>query len=447
MIRLVFASYGWSELRKQLLASSPLEAAAALVVTHGIAPEGIRIVVCEIIPANDEDYLERSPVTASLKPTFVARVLKRARLLSGSLIFVHTHPLERKLAFSAVDRSAQLTLAPTLFARAPCLFHGSLVVGPEGFIGALFNETGQTVKNIDRVVEVSKSVRNQDALRSYSQPIPEYFDRNIRAFGKEGQLRLASLRVGLVGVGGTGSIVAEQLARLGVGTLLLIDPEEVEETNLNRLLGSTPSDVGRAKVEVVSRAAKAARPDINVVALKGSVLLEKTGRELLDCDFVFCCTDTHGSRAVLNQLSYQYMLPMIDIGVRVDAEAEMVSAISTRVQMLAPELPCLNCYPLLNPTAIRQDLLRDRATDPYIVGFYEPQPAVISINGAASSNAVTMFLSAVAGFPSVPRQLIGRPIDGFVRPVSAQSNPDCVVCAPRNAFARADSWPMIWATR
>jgi molybdopterin/thiamine biosynthesis adenylyltransferase len=448
MNRLVFTSAGWTDLRKQLLSSSPLESAAALVVTSGTTPIGRRIVVYEILHATDEDYLERSPTIASLNPTFVARVLKRARLLGGALVFVHTHPLQRaRLAFSSIDRSAQTLLAPTLFGRAPAPFHGSLVVGPEGFVGALFDETGQTIEHIDRIAEVGKDVRHQDAGGDLSQLISPYFDRNVRAFGKEGQLRLASLKVGVVGVGGTGSSVVEQLARLGVGTLLVIDPEEVEETNLNRLFGSVPSDIGRSKVEVASQAAKAARPDVVVLAIEGSALFENAGRQLLDCDFVFCCTDTHGSRAVLNQLSYQYMLPMIDIGVRIDAVAETVSAISTRVQMLAPSLPCLNCYPLLNPVAIRQELLRDRATDPYIVGFHEPQPAVISINAATSSNAVTMFLSAAAGFPGSPRHLIGRPMDGFVRPISGQSNLECVVCAPQNAFARADSWPMIWASR
>jgi hypothetical protein len=195
---------------------------------------------------------------------------------------------------------------------------------------------------------------------------------------------------------------------------------------------------------VASRAAARARPGIAISAIEGSVLDERVARLLLDCDFVVCCTDSHGSRAVLNQLAYQYRVPMIDVGVRIDARDGLVTAMSTRVQMLAEGLACLNCHPLLDPTAVRRDLLLDKSSDRYIVGAAEPQPAVISLNAATSSTAVSMFLSAVIGFPGDARHLVGRPIDGSVRPVVASQNPTCIVCAPENALARGDSWPMIW---
>src|SRR5206468_1741580 len=82
------------------------------------------------------------------------------------------------------------------------------------------------------------------------------FDRQVRAFGAAGQDRLREMRVGIVGLGGTGSIVLEQLAHLGVRRFLLMDPDFVERTNLNRLVGSTESDVGKSKVEVATAYAK-----------------------------------------------------------------------------------------------------------------------------------------------------------------------------------------------
>ena len=111
--------------------------------------------------------------------------------------------------------------------------------------------------------------------------------------------------------------------------------------------------------------------------------------------------------------------------------------------MLAEPLACLNCVPFLDPVAIRRDLLGDKTTDRYITGSYEPQPAVISLNAATSSTAVSMFLAATVGFPGNARHLIGRPIEGVVRAIGSSRNMACIVCAPQNALAKGDTWPML----
>ena len=63
------------------------------------------------------------------------------------------------------------------------------------------------------------------------------YDRNIRFFGKEGQERLAEVQVSVIGIGGLGTHVVQQLALLGVGKLTLIDSEDLDFTNLNRYIG------------------------------------------------------------------------------------------------------------------------------------------------------------------------------------------------------------------
>lgn len=444
MNRLVFAKGQLQELRHTLLAAAPDESAAAIITAPGAHAAGIRLIVQEIIYPSDTDYLERGPLVASLKPEFIARVLKRARVGGAGLILAHSHPFQADVHFSKRDDAAQRTLASTLHARAPGP-HGFLVIGAGGFEARLFDHLGNTTATVGVIQDVGSTVvRTASSADNEDGALPAFLDRNIRAFGSEGQRMLSQLRVGVVGVGGTGSVVVEELARLGVGELLVIDPEEVEATNLNRLIGSTRRDVGRPKVDVAAESAARARPGIAVTRIAGSIIEERVARTLLDCDFVMCCTDSHGSRAVLNQLAYQYRIPMIDVGVRIDAKDSAVVAMSTRVQMLAEGLACLNCHPLLDPVAIRRDLLRDLSTDRYIVGAPEPQPAVISLNAATSSSAVSMMLSATIGFPGNARHLIGRPIEGIVRPILSEPNPSCIVCASENALAKGDLWPMIW---
>jgi hypothetical protein len=146
-------------------------------------------------------------------------------------------------------------------------------------------------------------------------------------------------------------------------------------------------------------------------------------------------------------LAYQYLVPCIDIGIRIDADEGRIKSMAGRVQMLAPTLSCLQCNGFLDPEMVRRDLMSDveRAQDRYIVGDPQPQPAVISLNSTASSLAVTMFLAAVIGFPMKARNqnyIIG---EGAVRGVAAEPLKDCIVCsASRGALAKGDSWPMIW---
>lgn len=444
MNRLVFADQELTKLRARLLVDAPQESAGAIIARVGRGVEGLRFVVIETIIADEADYLERSITTAVLRPEFVARTLKRARLESASLFLVHTHPMETVPKFSSRDHAGECEIAPTLYHRAPDGPHGSVVFGANGFAARLFDEKGGALHIVDALLEVGPDVRHFG--RSSSAALDEMYDRNVRAFGAAGQELLSMLHVGIVGVGGTGSFAVEELARLGVGRLTLIDDESIERTNLNRVIGSTENSVGLPKVDVLADVARDAQPGIEVTPVCGSILQEQVARRLIDCDVIFCCTDSHGSRAVINQVACQYLVPLFDIGVRIDANKGVVTGANSRVQMVAPGLACLACHPLLSPDAVRRDLMSQRAreADPYIVGFQEPQPAVVSINGACTSAAVTMFLTALTGLPGRARHLVGRPLDGTVRAAIAEPREGCVVCGPANAFRRADSWPVMW---
>ena len=444
MNRLIFAGTDFSQMRARLLADSPLESAGIIVARPGQGHEGQRFVVSNILVAGPSDYDGRTETKAVLKPAFVATALKQARDQVTSLFLVHTHPFQDWPEFSEIDDSGEAVISRTLYGRAPIGPHGSLVLGTQGFAARLFGSNGAALALIDVITEAGARVSTH-AKGEVIEP-DAMFDRNVRAFGRQGQEQLAQLHIGIVGVGGTGSFVVEELSRLGVGRLTLIDDEQLETTNLNRVIGSTHIDVGRPKVAVLADTARRARQDIEVTEVADSVLRETVGRHLLDCDLVFCCTDSHGSRAVINQIAYQYLIPTFDIGVRIDAEDGKVTGANWRVQMLAPGLPCLVCHPLLSPEAVRRDLQTPEArnADPYIVGFQEPQPAVVSINGSATSSAVTMFLTAVTGLTSDVRHLVGRPLDGVVRAATGKPAPGCVVCGTGNAFGRADSWPLMW---
>jgi molybdopterin/thiamine biosynthesis adenylyltransferase/proteasome lid subunit RPN8/RPN11 len=436
MSRLVLTSDLFVQLRRELLESA--DETCAILFGRAMTKHNrlARIVVREVQRVAVNAYQKRSQVSAQLRPEIVALAAQRSRKTGESLIFVHSHPFGLN-EFSSIDDAGEKVLSEFFGRRTPGTIHATLLITPGVTIGRVLG-SGQ-------VLEVagigSEIVWGTEASACDSNMT---FDRQVRAFGAIGQGRLKEMRVGIVGLGGTGSVVLEQLVHLGVRRFLLIDPDVVDPTNLNRLIGASELDVSKPKIEVASAHAKRINPDVEIEVNPGSVLLANVAEELVDTDFVFCCTDSQGSRAVLNQLAYQYLVPVIDIGVAVVANNGKVSHIAGRTQMLSPGLGCLVCGELLNPEAVRVDLLTEyeRSADPYIIGAQEPAPAVISINSTTASLAVTMFLSAAIGIPSRARLINYNGITGITRAAEIKPHPSCVVCSVPGALARANEWPL-----
>ena len=434
MSRLVLTSELLNQLRAELL-ESPLETCAILfgrvVMQRGRLT---RIVVREYQLLDDSEYQSRTNISAQIQPDVVAAATKKARQSGATLIFAHSHPFPLN-QFSKTDDAGEKVLAEFLSSRMPGTMHATLLVTPEVTIARVLG-TGQALVVMGAG---SKLVWGGVVVEGNSH---QEYDRQVRAFGEIGQQQLRTMRVGIVGLGGTGSVVLEQLTHLGVSDFLLIDADVVERTNLNRLVGATEADISKPKVEVAAANAKRINSKARVETVCDSVLLAQVAEQLADVDFMFACTDSHGSRAVLNQLAYQYLIPAIDMGVVIVAPDAKIQNIAGRTQMLAPGLGCLVCGNLLNPEKVRVDLLTDfeRAADPYINGVNEPAPAVISLNATMASMAVTMFLSAAIGIPSRPRFINYDGITGKARPAEVSRHPKCIICSFARGLARANEW-------
>jgi molybdopterin/thiamine biosynthesis adenylyltransferase len=395
-----------------------------------------RIVVREVWHPQAEDYLKRTPTAAQLKPEVVAEAARRVRKTRESVIFAHSHPMEFN-SFSAVDDDGEERLKTFLDRRSPGIVHAALMIAPSTMKARILG-----TREALRILAVGSTLFIGDSPLGATDN--ELFDRQIRLFGAIGQQILREIRVGIVGVGGTGSPLLQELAHLGVSRFLLVDPDIVERSNLNRLVGAEAEDVGAKKVAVGARTIHRINPNAQVEASATSVLLAKDAEALADVDLVFGCTDSQGSRAVLNQLAYQYLIPTIDMGVAIIASGEKVSRIVGRTQLLSPSLGCLVCGNLLDPEAVRVDLLTDfeRRSDPYIVGAREPAPSVISLNSTMASVAVTMFLSVVVGIPAKARLVNYNAVTGTMRPGAIHPHPECYVCSPTGALARGNEWPL-----
>ena len=139
-------------------------------------------------------------------------------------------------------------------------------------------------------------------------------------FGREGQETMRDLTVAVVGAGGGGSLLVEMLAHLGVGRIIVVDFDIVDETNLSRIVGATAADVGRLKVDVARDVVARIDPDVDVDARSGDIAYADDARRLRDADFAFLATDNILSRYAFNLVCHQYLVPGIQVGAKVSGD-------------------------------------------------------------------------------------------------------------------------------
>jgi hypothetical protein len=199
--------------------------------------------------------------------------------------------------------------------------------------------------------------------------------------GKDAPRILRDVRVAVVGLGGGGSHVVQQLAHVGVLHYSLYDPDVIEESNLNRLVGGTHDDVDRAasKVEIARRVIRDVRPE--AVILGNEKRWEDAPEDLRNSDLVFSCLDGFAQRRDLEAMTRRYAIPLIDIGMgvhkRPDGESPLMCG---HVLISMPGHPCMRCFGFLNDLVLKEEAAG--------YGFVGVQPQVVWANGVLASTAV-----------------------------------------------------------
>ncbi len=393
-----------AELKAHLLRDPGREHAAFLLGGFARWEGGLKLLVREVVPVPKDGFVEQEDARLVIAPAFFNAIIKRAANERRSVILTHSHPLAiDSVHYSWVDDAGEPPMFENLYRRAPSQPHGSMVFGTNAVAARIWHPSGEC-EPVDRLVVVGARLEVLP-LKGEIRQVDELHDRQARAFGADGQERLASVICAVVGAGGTGSITAEQLVRLGVRRLLVVDDDVVERSNVSRVYGSRAWDARWSvpKVAVLERLAEEIGIGTEVVAIKGTILDREVALRLREADVLFACTDSHWSRAILNQYAYQYLTPIVDMGNRIDAEDGTIRAANGRVYTLLPGKPCLWCCDAVRSEKVAEDALpvEDRqklAAEGYVRGLDERDPSVISLNTVVSGLAVTEFLDLVTGF-------------------------------------------------
>ena len=227
--------------------------------------------------------------------------------------------------------------------------------------------------------------------------------------GKDSENVLGRIRTALVGLGGGGSHIAQQLAHIGVGSFLPIDPDCMEDTNLNRLVGGTMEDVelGTPKVDIAERVIKAVNPAAEVI--KHQANWTEVTAELRDVDVIFACVDSIRCRNELEAFARRFLIPLIDIGMDVH-ELNGEYSISGQAMLSMPGKPCMRCMSLITDEALAKEAAR--------YGAAGEKPQVVWPNGILASIAVGFFMRLLTPWETHKATPLLLEYDGDLQTVS-----------------------------
>jgi molybdopterin/thiamine biosynthesis adenylyltransferase len=298
---------------------------------------------------------------------------------------------------------------------------GGLVLTENALAGDIWTPD-RSRRPIGETVVIGRNIR-----RLYPAPPPRppaadpRFDRQVRWLGDRGQATLSQMKVAVVGAGGVGLPLTTMLGRLGVGEIIVIDPDRMEPENLPRMPDARQLDawmqlrrlplmkhskikallnrLGTRKVRLARRAVRRANPGTAFRGIAKSIAEPDAARELIDCDFIFLAADSHLAMMLVNVIAHQYMIPAVQMGTRIDVDQDTgnVGGIRTNVRIIRPHSGCLRCNGRINAAKVQEESIGavERERNRYVEEV--PAPSVITFNTLSAAQGSTDFLLMLGG--------------------------------------------------
>jgi molybdopterin/thiamine biosynthesis adenylyltransferase len=456
----------WRELESHLYPGDWDEHAAVLRCGVARTTRGTRLLVHDIVFARDGiDYVPGERGYRMLTSDFVRDTAYSCAQDKLVYLAVHCHGGTDSVEFSGADLDSHVRGYPALLDFTAMPVVGALVFARAAVAGDLWLAGGgRAALDYLRIVG-----RPQVELRpEYGRPtqVDASYDRQARLFGDRGQNLLAGRRVAVIGLGGAGSLICEYLARLGVGELVLIDPDRIETSNLSRVVGSRRIDawpwltdtrrpgwvrvigdtLSTPKVNIAARVARQASNTVKVTKRHADVTEPAVAALLTTCDHIFLAADSHLARRLVDAITHQYLIPSTQVGAKVSIvdESGAIADIFSISRSNSPGHGCMRCNDLLDPAKMADEALSnaERRRQRYVDEDEVHAPSVISLNAAAASRAVDDWLMSVTGLTRTdvdPDHWVGyHPLDDETREYETAKDPNCPDCGPTR-FALGDA--------
>ncbi len=371
---------------------------------------------------------------------FSAEILGMADAATSALVLIHSHGSSTMPALSPIDQATARTLFPGFSRVLAGKPSGSIVLGAHA-VGGVFWKDGRPHSDVACLKLVGAPLATWNAQtptraagnRKGSDSKGRHA-RMLLAIGPESEAKLAGASVAVIGLCGGGSHVVQQLAHMGVGRIVVIDGDIVEDVNLGRMVGSKPDDAkkGRLKTKVMVRLVRAIDPSLTCEPISRPFPEPAVLAALKTCDLVVACVDSFLVREQINAFCRRHHLPLVDIGLGIKTDGERMVSAAGQLVVATPDSPCLRCGPLLSDSVLEAER-RERPP-----GYDENEnapgaPQVISMNGTLASEAANVVLDFITGYSGGKRGAGWWLYEGRGGEVSRCDLPprraDCPACA------------------
>ncbi|WP_111308885.1 HesA/MoeB/ThiF family protein [Confluentibacter sediminis] len=350
------------------------------------------------------DKCNRSKHFVSWKTIDVEHLLEEALAKGLGIIKFHSHFVNHS-NFSDLDDKSDKDFFDSVYGWTNNqLPHASVIMYPDGAMKGRVIKPDLSFTEIDKISIIGENVRTF-TKNNQNIEILKSFKRNSQAFGDKTVNTLKEMKIGVIGCSGTGSPLIQMLFRLGVGKLVLIDSDVIGHENLNRIVVSTSNDADNNKLKVEVLKEHIDHVNIGTEVVTYSCLIQESREalnELASCDFIFGCMDSVEGRHYINLISTDYLVPLIDIGIKLVADGEGgIDSILGNIHYVYPNSKTLMERGVYTPKQLSAESLKRLSEEEYNnrQAYFEnadvESPAVISVNTMCSSLAVNDMLSRI----------------------------------------------------
>lgn len=424
-------------------------------------PASDRFLSVDIIKMEGDWIIDSSENQFTINMRNFPEIYFRCENENLELGFVHIHP-DENLYFSEMDNINEKNILHGLSGcNSQLSFLISLVLSENKWIARIRQGINPDVAIEVRHISVLSKKLDLYGIQMPAE-MPASLIRQEKAFGKPFNMKLQSLRVAVVGLGGTGSPIANLLARTGVGELILIDKDPLDETNMNRVSGFTAEDIDQNKAKTVEKFINSLGLNIKVIAIPEHINESTNAIDALSsADVIFGCTDDVAGRDLLNQALYYYSQIYIDVGMsgNIDMDEDGNPYLRTqkgRVSCILPEYgSCLRCQDVINDQKISEeqaikynpelanlnpDVLKKNY---YIFGANVQSPGIGTFTRSTANNAVATLMNLITSYRDLPSDLRQDNIwidfiHMYIHSNKPRNIPDCIYCKKHLLFYQGE---------
>lgn len=374
----------------------------AFATTTTIDENNIVITFTDYKSVHDDDYIDDEYVGAKINTDAIRKAMQYCLDFGQGGFHVHLHNHKGKPTPSKTDSIGLPGIVDSLKNITGDQANGIFILSEDAFYAVvkIDSETHFITPEVISVVGYPMQFQFNNPLVT---DISEVYNRQS-FLGKHSELNFENLRVGIVGLGGGGSHIAQQLAHIGVKNIVLFDDDIIEASNLNRLVGGQYEDLARkeAKSTIARRMILNILPDANIIEVFSRWQVRP--EELQKCDVVFGCVDTYIARQQLEAECRRYLIPLIDIGMDVHQSGSKDYYMSGQVILSMPGMPSMQSMGFLTEEKLAAEAAK--------YGNVGGRPQVIWPNGVLASSAIGVFVDIVTGWTGHQDKLIYLSYDG-----------------------------------